>query len=108
MPGGFGFTYFLFRVTPVAHLTSVARGQIGAAAKAYATAMAPSDPNCICNLRCSLQQHQILNPLREVRDGTHLLMDISRVLNPVSHNGNSRVLVLDVGSLRHSRDKLEM
>ena len=57
---------------------------------AYATATATQDPRCICNLRCSLWQYQILNPLNKVRDRTHILMDISQVLNLLSHNGNSQ------------------
>ena len=42
---------------------------------AYATAMATLDPSCFCNLCCNLQQCWILNPLNEVRDRTHILMD---------------------------------
>ena len=38
---------------------------------AYATATATSDLSHICNLHHSSQQHQILNPLSEARDGTH-------------------------------------
>ena len=56
---------------------------------AYATAMATPDPSCICDPRHSLQQCQILNPLSEARDCAHILMDISRVLNLLSHSGNS-------------------
>ena len=36
--------------------------------QAYTTAMATPDPSYICELCCSLQQQQILNPLREARD----------------------------------------
>ena len=42
---------------------------------AYATATAMPDPNSICNLRHSLQQCQILNPLSYARDQTLILMD---------------------------------
>ena len=41
------------------------------------------------DLRCSLQQRQILNPPREARDQNLILMDISQVLNPLNHNWNS-------------------
>ena len=44
---------------------------------AYATATATQDPSCICDLHHSSQQHQILNPLSEARDWTHVLMDTS-------------------------------
>ena len=37
---------------------------------AYAIATATPDPSCICNLRCSLWQCQILNQMSETRDRT--------------------------------------
>ena len=37
----------------------------------------------------TLRQHQILNPLRETRDGTDILMDSRHVLNLLSHSRNS-------------------
>ena len=40
-------------------------------------------------LRPQLQQCQILNPLREARDQTRILMDTRQVCNPLSHNGNA-------------------
>ena len=57
------------------------------------------DPNRICDLLCSLWQLQILNPLREARDETRILMDTSSVLNPLSTRGTTlksclKVLVL--------------
>ena len=56
---------------------------------AYARATAMQDLSCICDLHRSLQQHQIPNPLSEARDQTHIFTDNRRVLNPLSHNGNS-------------------
>ena len=44
-----------------------------------ATATAPSDLSLICELHCSLWQHQVLNPLSETTDQTHILMDTSWV-----------------------------
>ena len=44
-------------------------------AQAYSTATATSDPSHICELRHSLQQHQVPNPLREARDRTSILME---------------------------------
>ena len=41
---------------------------------ATATATARWDLSCVCDLHHSLWQYQILNPLREARDGTHNLM----------------------------------
>ena len=46
---------------------------------AYATAIATQDPSRVCDLHHSSQQHQILDPLSEARDQTHVLMDTSRV-----------------------------
>ena len=45
----------------------------------YTTATAMPDPGQVCELHHSSWQHWILNPLSEVRDGTHILMDASRV-----------------------------
>jgi len=48
---------------------------------AYTTATATPYSNPVCDL------HWILNPLNEARDGTRILMDTSRILNLLSHNG---------------------
>ena len=42
---------------------------------AHATATATQDLSCVCELYHSSQQCQILNPLSEARDQTHILMD---------------------------------
>ena len=57
---------------------------------AYTTASATQDLSHICDLHLSLQQHQILNPLSEARDWTHILREISWVLNLLSHDGNTK------------------
>ena len=44
------------------------------------------------------QQHWILDPLSEARDQTRILMDTSRVLNSLSHNGNSGSAILNSDS----------
>ena len=61
----------------------------------YTTAMATLDLNLICNLHCSLQQHQILIPLSGARDQACILMDISWVFNLLSHGGNATIVVLN-------------
>ena len=43
----------------------------------YTTATAKWGRSRVCNLHCSSQQCQILNPLNEARDRTHILMDTS-------------------------------
>ena len=45
----------------------------------YATATATRDLSHICDLHHSSWQCRILNPLREPRDRTHVLMDTSQV-----------------------------
>lgn len=46
---------------------------------AYTTATATPDPSCVCDLHHSSRQCQILNPLREARDRTLVLMDASQI-----------------------------
>ena len=59
---------------PVTYRSSQARGRNGTAAEAYVIATATLDPSCLCDH--TSQQHWILNPL--------------------SHNENSQVIVLFV------------
>jgi len=48
---GFHFFFFLFNTAPAAFGSSLARGQVRAAAMAYATAMATLDPSHIHDLQ---------------------------------------------------------
>ena len=75
------FVCFHFRKTPAAHGSSQARGQIGAAAAGlqHSHCNARSKPHLWHTLQ--LASCQILNPLREARDQTHILMDTTWVLN---------------------------
>ena len=43
------------------------------------TATATQDLSLVCNLHHGSGQRQILNPLREIRDQTHILTDMSQV-----------------------------
>ena len=52
----------------------------------YTTATTTPYLSHICDLSCSLCQHQILNPLSQARDQTHILLDTRWVLNLLSHN----------------------
>ena len=85
------FLFFIFFFLG-SHLLHVEVPRLGVKSElqlqVYTTATATPDPSCICNLHHSLQQHWILNPLSKARDGTHILMDTSPGLNPLSHNGN--------------------
>ena len=55
----------------------------------YATATAMPDPSIICDLHHGFRQCQNLNLPSKAKDQTHIPMDTNRVLNPLSHNGNS-------------------
>ena len=74
--------FFLLRATPATYGSSWAGGRIGDTAVGL-------HHSHISSLHRSLQQRWILNPMNEARDGTHILMDTSQVLNPLSHNRNS-------------------
>ena len=48
--------------------------------------------------------------MSKARDRTHILMDTSRVLNPLSHKGNSKILkIISLGNdlPQHSRCKVQ-
>ena len=56
----------------------------------YTTATAIPDLIYVCDLHHSPQQCQIFNPLSEVRDWTHVLMDTSLFNSlPLNHDENS-------------------
>ena len=57
---------------------------------AYTTATATPRLSYVCSLHCSSWQSQILDPLSEARDQSHILVDGSQILNPLSHNRNSQ------------------
>ena len=61
--------FCLFRGVPVAYRGSQGRGQIGTVA----------DPSHVCDLYHSSWQHQILNPLSEVKDQTCIFMDANQI-----------------------------
>ena len=71
---------FFLKATPIAYGSSQARGQIWAAAEAYATAMAVQDLSQICDLHCSSRQHKIFNLLSEARDRTYISWILLRFL----------------------------
>ena len=55
----------------------------------YAIAMGTLDLSPFCELSHSSQQHRVFDPLSEVRDRTHILLNNSQVLNPLSYSGSS-------------------
>ena len=74
------FIYFCFSGL---HLRHIEVPRLGVKSElqlqAYTTATATPDLSHVCDLYHSSQQHWIPNPLSEVKDGTRVLMDISRV-----------------------------
>ena len=99
LPFFFFFFFFFFFCFLWPHLwhMEVPRLQVESKLQLPAYATATPDPSHICNLCHSSQQHQILNPVSEARDRTLILMDTSRVLNPLSHKGNSLSNVISKG-----------
>ena len=83
--------FFLFTAAPVAYGSSRASDEIKAATEAYTTAAPALDLSSICDLRCSLRQRRILHPLGQGLN-LHPHGDIG-VLNPLSHNGNTKILI---------------
>ena len=84
------FFVFSFRSPHLRHMEVPRLGvQLELQQLAYPTATAMPHLSYTCNLRHSLHQHQTLNLLSKARDRTCDLMDTSRILNPLSHNGNS-------------------
>ena len=63
---------------------------------AYAAATATPDLSHICDPRCSVTQRQILSPLSDAGDQTCILMDISQVLNPLSHGEISGLVLISI------------
>ena len=86
----FSFSFFVLRATPSAYGSSQTSGQIGAAAAGlhHSHSTARSEPH----LPPTLQSVAMLDlySLSRARDQTHILMDTSQVLNPLSHNRNSQ------------------
>ena len=62
----------------------------------YTTATAMQDLSWVCHLFHSSQQRQILNPLIEARDRTHVLMDARRFVNHWAITGTPKTLTLKV------------
>ena len=85
-----GFFFVFFFLGP--HLQHMEVPRLGAkselALQGYTTATLNSSR--ICDLYHSSREHQILNPLSQARDRTHVLMDTSCTLNTLSHNCNSK------------------
>ena len=73
-----GLLFFFFLVFLGSHPQYMEVSRLGVQLElqlpAYTAATATQDLSCICNLHHRSQQHQILNPPSEARDGTRNLM----------------------------------
>ena len=77
----FNFLSFFFFLGPYRQHMEVSRlgVELEQQLLAYTTATATQDPSRACHPHHSSWQHWILNPLREARDRTLVLVDPSRV-----------------------------
>ena len=73
----FFFFFLLFKVTPTAHGSSQARGQIRATAAGHSHSNTGSEP-CLQPITQFMATPDP-QPLSETRDQTHILMDTSRI-----------------------------
>ena len=92
----FLFCFFLFLGLHLQHMEVPRLGvKLELQLLAYTTATAMSNLSSICNLCCNLRQFWgnsgSLTHWMRPGNRTHILMDISWVLNPLSHSGNSSV-----------------
>ena len=79
--GFFFFFFFFFGLFVFPGLRHIPRLGVQSELQllAYTTATATVDPSCVFNLHHSSRQCQILNPVSEARDQTHVLMDSSGI-----------------------------
>ena len=96
----FAFLFFL-----LLHLRHMEGPRLGAEWElqlpAYTTATATQDLSLVFDLHHSLWQCQILNPLSEDTDQSHIFKDTGQVLNSLSHSGNPQEnLLLSLPSVR--------
>ena len=73
------FCSCLFRATTTVYGVSQTRGWMAVVAAGLTTATATQDPSHVSDLHHSSLQHWILNPLREARDRTSILIDTSQI-----------------------------
>ena len=62
---------------------------------ACTTATAMQEPSRVCDPHHSSCQRQILKPPSGARDQTHLLIDTSWVLNPLTYKGKAELMVFN-------------
>ena len=86
----FWFCFVLFFWPYLQHMEVPRRGsELELQLPAYTTAMVMWDPSHVCDLHHSSWQCQVLNPLREARNWTLVLMVTMWVSQLPSHRGNA-------------------
>ena len=83
------YIYIFFRAKSVAYGSPPPRRQIRDAAAGLHHSHSNTTSEQNLQLMPQLTASQILNPMREATDWTHIFMDTSQVLNLLSHNRNS-------------------
>ena len=91
----FVFVFCLFRSVPAACGSSQARGWIGAIAASLHHSHSNARIQAVSLTYTTAHSNTILNPLSEARDQTCVLMVTSRILNVLSHNGNSPIYFIN-------------
>ena len=95
----FLFSFFFFKAAPTAHGSSWTKVESKLQLLTYSIATAMPYPSFICDLCCSLQQCQIINPPREARAQTHIVRDTSWVLNSPPWNSSSAISNMSQGHI---------
>ena len=85
-----GGSFCLFGAASTVYRDSQARGPVGTVVTGLCHSHSTRDPSRVCDLHHSSWQHRILNPVSKAREWTHILMDASRIRQPLSHDGNSQ------------------
>ena len=95
------FIYCIFRATPAACGVSQASGQIRTIAASLCHSHRDARSKLHLRPTPQLQQHRILNPLSEARDGTPIPMFARLVCYPWAMTGTRKLMSLDSPLILH-------
>ena len=103
-----GFFYLFVSWLHMLHMEVISQGVASELQLlASATATATPDPSCVCDPPHSSQQRWILNPLSKAGDWTCIIIDISRVLNLLNPNGNSKSFSMSIYYFYNKKEQIE-